>query len=125
MDKLIKEYPIGELEDCPFCGDGKSLQCRHTEGTIIHPHFYIQCDNCGARTGGTDHDTHEEEWNTRATQAPDAQAERIRVLDEALRSFDEAYRSMPTGPDADKHKRQQMKGAHRKAITALNANKGD
>ena len=55
------------LRPCPFCGDTEHLEVRHTEGTIIHPHYYVHCDNCGAQTGGTDNGKHVAQWNERAS----------------------------------------------------------
>ncbi len=51
---------------CPFCGERKLLMVVHDEKTILHPHYHVQCDNCGARSGGSDKGDHVDQWNTRA-----------------------------------------------------------
>ena len=52
-----------DMRPCPFCGEEEKLYVRHMEGTIIHPTYCIQCDECGARGGWTDRGDHVEAWN--------------------------------------------------------------
>jgi len=47
-----------ELKACPFCG-GEEMEVLHLKGTIIHPHYYVKCDDCGS----TGHNV--KAWNTR------------------------------------------------------------
>lgn len=55
-----------KLKPCPFCGHSDSLLINHMEGTIVHPAYKVECDNCGASAGYTDNDC-VDDWNTRNT----------------------------------------------------------
>ena len=55
----------GALLPCPFCGDAESQIVEHVEGTIVHPAYYVRCNNCGAQSGCSDRGDHAEMWNTR------------------------------------------------------------
>lgn len=75
------------LLPCPFCGDAKSLIVVHVDGTVVHPAYFVQCDNCGACGPTTDRGDHRSMWNARA-----ASPEHATVLAEnaALRAQVEA-----------------------------------
>lgn len=60
----------GTLLPCPFCGEKESLYVRHVEGTILHPAYFVACDNCGAQGATTDKGDHEKEWNARGIAPP-------------------------------------------------------
>jgi Lar family restriction alleviation protein len=55
----------GDLLPCPFCGS-KTLYVKHEPGTILHPAYYVHCDDCGAQSGAWERGEHIEEWNRRA-----------------------------------------------------------
>lgn len=57
------------LKPCPFCGKNDFLHIMHAAGTILHPHYYVFCNNCGGRSGGTDKGNHVDDWNTRPAEA--------------------------------------------------------
>lgn len=57
------------LLSCPFCGY-EDVEIMHTEGTVLHPHFYVSCGNCGVKGQGSDRGNHINNWNTRATVTP-------------------------------------------------------
>jgi hypothetical protein len=61
-----------EAAACPFCADHDSLLIEHVEGTVVHPAYYVKCDNCGAVGPTTDKGNHVELWNRRAPPALDA-----------------------------------------------------
>jgi DNA segregation ATPase FtsK/SpoIIIE-like protein len=62
-----------EAAPCPFCADHDSLLIEHVEGTVVHPAYYVKCDNCGAVGPTTDKGNHVELWNRRAPPALDAE----------------------------------------------------
>ena len=63
-------HPTPEaLAACPFCGNSDSLITHHEPGTVLHPWYRIECDNCGAKGPGTDQGTHAEQWNRRTLSA--------------------------------------------------------
>lgn len=65
---------MDELNNCPFCGGEAKLQSHVDDFDIWY--YYIQCDNCGAKSDYYDTDEGEEApieaWNTRAESEPKA-----------------------------------------------------
>lgn len=120
---------MNKLLSCPFCKDGGDSRIE-PQGTDAAVHCY-KCDARGPIIDNGEHysspafETRAKEiqqeaikaWNTRIPCAQHKQV--IAELVAAALSFDEAYRSNVMGPEAEKYKQQQIKGAHRKTIKAI------
>lgn len=66
-----------QLAACPFCGDPGSLITHHEQGTVLHPWYRIECDNCGAKGPGTDQGNHADLWTRRTLSTQHAAAVEI------------------------------------------------
>jgi len=77
--------PQEKLAACPFCGNGNTLMVEHVEGTVLHPAYYVRCDNCGAIGPTTDNGGHADLWNSRPATLLSEHGEVVVTTDESGR----------------------------------------